>query len=1017
MESQIENAISIAGDYRSDQALKQQAFDFLQHIKTNAQAWQAAVSILMRSPPAADITRVVCLEVINTAVMMENDSNYLLALKDTFLDYIKRSYTNSPDQVDSPTIQNKLTQTLTLLFVRLYKQGWESFLDDFLSITSLPGSTARDNPVGCVLYLRVLLSVHEEIADQLLARNSDESNRNVNLKDLVRERDMQKVVRSWQEMLVQYTDRDDKIVEMTLKVLGKWVQWIDITLVIQQDMISLLLPLIGRTGKGDTDKVRDAAVEAYTEITGKKMKPSDKMELIAFLGLKQIVPELLNSPPLNQYRGTAKYDTDLAEAVAKLVNVVMTDVVRVLEQNSQDSAPMADQHLQDFMPLLLRFFSDEFDEICCSVIPSLTDVLTLFRKMNPLPPTYREMLPSILNAIILKMRYDETASWGNEDEQTDEAEFSELRKKLQNLQKSVAAVDQSLYLETLSTLVANTFERLDQQGSHMDWRDVDLALYEMYLFGELALPNTGLAGKTQPSAEAAERLVLIMSKMLDSNIASFPHPAILLQYMEICVRYAAFFESRHDYIPRVLENFVRLVHHDHMRVRVRSWYLFYRLVKQLRAQVRDMAETVIQSVADLLIIKAEVSSDEADDDMSSDQSDNSANALFTNQCYLFEAIGCISSTGGPPVEKQVLYARTVMEPLFTDMQNTLQRAKAGDAQAVLQAHHIITALGYYAHGFSDAPAGSNVSKNGPPAKEISEVFSQVSEAILVALKELNSSSEIRTACRSAFSRLLLVLGATVLPQLPQWIEGLLSQSSSNDEMAMFLRLLEQVVFNFKTEIYDILNVLLTPLLQRIFEGLSQPATGTDDDIQLGELRREYIHFIQIILANDLGGVLVSETNQAYFETLVSSIITLARTISHGNMSTSRSAFFLLARMTATWGGPDVAVISSKPTPPSGSPAPLIPGFDQFVLQRFHPVCWEVLRDPQFNPSDAQTRQVMNEIVQLEQIIYTKTGDVFIQDLRANLFPSLGIDGSEFLQHLATDRKSFLNYLTRLSGSS
>lgn len=486
--------------------------------------------------------------------------------------------------------------------------------------------------------------------------------------------------------------------------------------------------------------------------------------------------------------------------------------------------------------------------------------------------------------------------------------------------------------------------------------------------------------------------------------------------MEICVRYAAFFENRQEYIPRVLENFVRLVHHDHMRVRVRSWYLFFRLVKQLRAQVSEMTGTVIQSIADLLTIKAEVSGDEADDDMSSDESDHSADAVFTNQLYLFEAIGCISSTGATPIEKQVTYARTVIEPLFADMQNTLPRAKAGDAQAILQAHHIVTALGYYAHGFSDSPTGNNLSKQPPPAKEVSEVFSHVAEAILVALKELNANSEIRTACRSAFSRLLGVLGSTVLPQLPQWIEGLLSQSSSNDEMAMFLRLLEQVVFGFKAEIYEILNMLLTPLLQRIFEGLSQPVTGTDDDIQLGELRREYIHFIQIILANDLGGVLVSETNQGYFESLISSIITLARTISHGNMSTSRSAFGLLQRMTAVWGGPDVATISSNPSPPTGAPSPLIPGFDQFIIDRFHPLCWEVLKDPQFNPSDAQTRQVVNEIAQLEQTIYTKTGEVFIHNLRSTLFPSLGIDGAEFLQYMSTDRKAFLNYLTRLSGS-
>lgn len=464
-----------------------------------------------------EVIRVVCLEAVNNAIMIEGDPNQLAALKDTFLDYAKRAYAGNPDQIDSSTLQNKLVQTLTLLFVRLYKQGWESFIDDFLSITSLPGSDSRDNPAGCILYLRILLAMHDEIADQLLSRMPDEANRNVDLKDLVRERDMQKVVRSWQEILAQYQNRDDKIIEMTLKVLGKWVQWIDITLVIQQDMINLLLPLIGRTDKGDTDKVRDAAVDAYTEIAGKKMKPGDKMELIAFLGLQQIVAELVNSPPLNLYRGSHKYDTDLAEAVASLVNVVMTDVVKALETFNQDSAPKAEQHLLDFIPLLLRFFSDDYDEVCSSVIPSLTDILTLFRKMNPLPPRYREMLPSILNAIILKMRYDETASWGNEDEQTDEAEFQELRKRLQNLQKSVAAVDQTLYLETLSNLVANTFQTLDQQGSLMDWRDLDLALYEMFLFGELALPNSGLAGKSQPSSAAAERLALIMSKMIESG--------------------------------------------------------------------------------------------------------------------------------------------------------------------------------------------------------------------------------------------------------------------------------------------------------------------------------------------------------------------------------------------------------------------------------------------------------------------------------------------------------------------
>lgn len=128
----------------------------------------------------------------------------------------------------------------------------------------------------------------------------------------------------------------------------------------------------------------------------------------------------------------------------------------------------------------------------------------------------------------------------------------------------------------------------------------------------------------------------------------------------------------------------------------------------------------------------------------------------------------------------------------------------------------------------------------------------------MALERLKGSSDIREAARFAFSRLLGVLGSRVLPQLPRWIEGLLSQTSSKDEMALFMRLLDQVVFGFKTEIFEILNTLLTPFLHRVFAGIGEPAAGTDDEIQLAELKREYLSFLLVILNNNLEAVLVSE---------------------------------------------------------------------------------------------------------------------------------------------------------------
>jgi exportin-T len=464
----------------------------------------------------------VSLDVVNNAIQTQQlDAQTLNHIKESLLEYARRTYgSGNQDEVDPPSLQNKLTQTLTFLFIPLYKQGWESFLDDFLALTSLQNNGARDNITGIVLYLRILSSIHDEIADVMVTRTSAETKRNTELKDLFRARDVQKVASSWQEIITQWRDRNDAVVEMTLKIVAKWVSWIDISLIVNQDTLNLLFLLVGRTGTSNgEDKVRDAAIDTFTEIVAKKMKAADKIGMIIFLNLGEVVSQLIASPALNALRTTSSYDTDLAEAVAKLVNNVISDIVKVLEDGlvEAETRAQAEQLLQTFLPLLLRFFSDEYDEICSTVIPSLTDILTFLRKAQPLPPAYSAMLSPILNAIIQKMRYDETSSWGNENEQTDEAEFQELRKRLQVLQKGVAAVAQDLYVDILSNVVGNTFQTLDQQGGQMDWRDLDLALHEMYLFGELTVPNGGLYAKSQPSSVAAERLIIMMSKMVESG--------------------------------------------------------------------------------------------------------------------------------------------------------------------------------------------------------------------------------------------------------------------------------------------------------------------------------------------------------------------------------------------------------------------------------------------------------------------------------------------------------------------
>ncbi|KAJ9643491.1 pre-tRNA nuclear export protein [Coniosporium tulheliwenetii] len=893
-------------------------------------------------PRLSEIVRHFSLEIVNNAVQSRRlDAQSLGYIKDGLMSYIRDIYAGGSgrDAVDTAHIQNKLTQTVTYLFTSLYASGWETFFDDFRALAGDHATIGRSNVPATILYLRILGSIHDEIADVLMARTSEEQRRNTELKDLVRTRDAQKISLSWQEILAQWRQTDLNVIEMCLRTISRWVSWIDISLVVNQAMLNSLFEIAGQPGALSSEspegKVRDAAIDTFTETVGKKMRATDKIQLIDFLNLGNVVGQLIASPPLAELRATSNYDTDLAETVAKLVNTAVSDIVKVLDSYTGDEATSrrADELLQVFVPYLLRFFGDEYDEICSTVVPSLTDLLTFFRKIikgkNTLPAHYAQTLPAILEAIISKMKYDATASWGEEDEETDEAEFQELRKRLHVLQQTIATIDENLYIDTLSRIVAGTFSKLESGG--VDWRELDLALHEMYHFGELAVRNGGLYQKREPSSVAASRLIEMMAKMVESDIASYPHPAIQLQYMEICVRYSSFFEQNPALVPKALEKFVTLTHSSHVRVRSRSWYFFLRFVRPLRNQLGNVSQTVIQAIGDLLTIKAEVPEDSGDDDMSSDEADKSADAMFSSQLYLFEAIGCLSSPPSVPLENKILYAQSVINPLFADIERNLERAKNGDEQALLQIHHIIMALGTLAKGFNDWTPGAS---GAPPRSEVSDEFERASEATLIALESLKSSMNVRSAARFAFARFLGVLGARVLQQLPRWIDGLLSENSTKDEMATFLRLLDQVVFGFKAETSGILDTLLTPLLQRVFTGLAEPVTGTDDEIQLAELRREYLNFLLVILNQDLGSILVSGTNQPVFQTIISTIEHFARDPS--DYPTARLAI-------------------------SG-----------------------------FNPRDAQARQVLLELAGLQAEILKKNGTVYLDALRGQLRGS-GVD--------------------------
>ena len=471
------------------------------------------------------------LEILNSAVQSPLLDNYnMAAIKSTLMmEHVQPIYGKARDKtiIDSLAIQNKLTQTLTLLFVALYEFHWESFFDDLRQLIVHEAQPQVSGSVGTLFYLRMLASVNDEIADAMVQIPTQKQKKYSDLKDLVRVRDANKIAQSWQEILSRWRQQEQNVTELCLKTVSRWVNWTDISLFANESMLDYVFQIAvhqepHNNSTGDST-VRDAAIDVFTEIISKKMKPNEKIELIRFLKLDSVVRQLISTPSLNSSRGTSVYDTDMAETVAKLVNVVVIDIVKVLDAALLDgnSRQQAEELLQLFIPHLLRFFSDEFDEVCSTVVPALSDLLGLIRKLskgqNGLPSQYGDAVLPIMNAIIAKMRYDDTSAWGEEDDQTDEAEFQDLRKRLKTLQETIAIVDEKLYLESVTSLVISIFSKYKTERQELDWRDLDLALHEMYYLGEFAVKNRRLYRKKQPSSVASEKLINMMSLMLRSG--------------------------------------------------------------------------------------------------------------------------------------------------------------------------------------------------------------------------------------------------------------------------------------------------------------------------------------------------------------------------------------------------------------------------------------------------------------------------------------------------------------------
>lgn len=106
-------------------------------------------------------------------------------------------------------------------------------------------------------------------------------------------------------------------------------------------------------------------------------------------------------------------------------------------------------------------------------------------------------------------------------------------------------------------------------------------------------------------------------------------------------------------------------------------------------------------------------------------------------------------------------------------------------------------------------------------------------------------------------------------------------------------------------------------------------------------------------------------------------------------------------MISVWSGPDKVGPGANAT--SASPvttqAPL-PGFDNYVVERFSPLAWSVPASAGFNTKDAQAKQVLHELANLQTEIIKKVGEPYVAHLKNDL-GGMGVSADGVDQYLRT----------------
>ncbi|SGZ55489.1 CIC11C00000003148 [Sungouiella intermedia] len=953
MDQQIQQAVEIALSGTADPALKNQAFQFINEIKSTEQGYKTCVDLLLDS--AAKGTKLnEGLKFFIFQVIDENtdklSQEQLFTLNTNLFKYLNDVI--SSDQDDQVYMKNKFSDIFAKLFCYVYSQLDADFLKKLLLMI------LSHHVLSVDYYLRIMISIHSEVGDKLISRSKDAQNRNNILKDLIRERDMALLVASWKSILT--SAKDPVLLDNALKIVGYYIDWMEISLFILDGFLSVIFNYL------KLSELRNQACLTLIEIISKKMKPTNKLQLLDLLDLTSIISSLKDD------------DLDFIENLARLANQIGLELTLVLE-NDNSLLPEISVQLLKLWPIILEFLGHEYDDVSQQVYPFIQQNLLLSKKIPALASD--ELLSTLLRKVIGKMKYDEDDDGFEDDEQ-----FFEVRLKLKTFQDTIAVLRPAIYLEIVPSVIESSLF-----GTPSSWITVDLALYELSNFADSLKNNLINLPKNEISSSKPYQVVQNFLVKIINNFNLINHPKNQLGFFELIIRHFTTKNftnttntSMDELITKILELFSDYgLFNGVESVRLRTWYLFFRFVNATKPKINEfMLENLLMKFQPLLVITAELPTRDDDDDLIE-------NGNFNNQLYLFEALGMLVAL----TAKAEVAAKSVdilFQPLFSTLEACISRDdKSVNPLIPLQAHHSLMAISTIVKGLdTQAPGKADPLKNN--AALVGKI-GNAAQVVLITLENFNKSESVREAARFAFARLMPILDLDGSAHLSKLISLILATPNLKiQELADFSGFVGQIVHQFRNNdnIFQLLNDLMTPMILKFYETLQIEDEDYPNLVrEKYALKRALLYFISIIVLNNQFSLFLTETNKPLFPRLLASIVEYSCDIEE--TTTTKAAITQFGNVISVIGCNNGKLLDEKDKYAS-TLAP-IEGIDDYLMENTVKLCFELpFQQERFDLKDAQFRNIAGELSLLLTIYRERLKQQEFVSFLANYLTNMGL---------------------------